>query len=977
MRSFDSLKKISLVAAALALFAALGGCDDNNDGASSRIAPPEQTTKVGEATLLPPTFTEQQCTDLVSSFPGWASVQPMPEYDAQGRPTLFYAVIPITAASQLDDLALIGVDVQPEPIFVKVDPNAPSDPSVTQKSTCGKYEIHWALVPGPMFNAIKTATLQESDTIVDAIVVQPVPDVFADTSITYQGVHPASYKALSDAGYLYMGQNAPPPNDAAVAWSLSGAWHAVTGAVSSTWKKVVRTAAGLTHEIPDLIERGIGWLDCRVQGCVNLRVNLDIRNTDSNFGGSIGKPGQADTSTRMVRAWGSGKGNQMQLPGVTIAAVQQLVGVDGYGINMRFEGTTNSQSSAGMEIRKGKATRLCMVMENDAATLNDYFTRTEICGLEAGANHANVFQSDSTVNVKVQNNYVNLLAQFIDSRAYLHDVVGYTPRKLSALVGSIANTIGKVTHGRAMTPCLDFPNVAIDGLDGALIAAASAVPGVGTALAAVIAAAEVAIEVDMWLPDDGGNLSGRGIPTHEYGHFAMCSLLYDEDWTAMVDIPSLMIQRISEGTYMDFNDQTSYIMEGWADFFLGQVASGGNYFSFLNELASSGVVQYCDGTRSDCMDWNYVEDTDHTDDGFGSGDNGFHNQVRRIATTLFDAFDGQTGGGNLPSQGDFWTAGAKGSGLAIVPSAAHNGDAGDEVIALPGAALRTFIHNWTHRGWLTDPTTWAVDEYQFFGALNQTIRGADSPKRPGTKYSWCDACEMFGQHDGLSCSEVGFGQSGGTCTDPSSGNPKQPTMSWAQKVDVCVKSPTLPGFIGAPPAGSDPTSACSFTGCPTRSILVGQIGDPGASCMACGPRQVATGVHPCTTGMCATASSSATTCVDCGADQIVGGADGNTCVSCPAFQVPSADAKSCLACGAHQVAQNGVCVACPVTEVAMPDNTCQTCPAGQVPMSNNPVAGTNLSTPVADTCIPAAECTCTGSTCRTLNKVGICVNVIG
>ncbi len=974
MRSFNSLKKLSTVAAALALFAAIGGCDDDKDN-NSNIAPKEQTTKVGETPFLPPTFTEQQCQDVVSSFPGWANVQPMPEYDAQGRPTLFYAVIPITAASQLDDLALIGVDVQPEPIFVKIDPNATSQPSITTKSTCGKYEIHWALVPGPMFNAIKTATLQENDTIVDAIVVQPVPDVFADTSITYQGVHPASYQALTDAGYLYMGVNAPPPDTTSVtsAFSISGAWHSVTGAASSSWKKVVRTAAGLTHTIPDLIERGIGWLDCRIQGCVTLRVDLDVRNTDPNFGGNIGQLGGTDDSTPMVRAWGTGKGNQMQLPGVTIAAIQVLGDVGGYGIKMRFEGTTNASSSAGMEVRKGKPTRICMVMENDAATLNDYFTRTEICGLETGgANRPrNVFQADSTMKLELQNKYVNTLAQLTDGRAYLKDVVGYTPHKVSALVGPIANVLGKVTHGRAMTPCLDFPNVVLDGVNGALVYAVSLVPGVGNVLAGVIAAAEVAIEVDMWLPDVDDNLSGRGVPTHEYGHFAMCSLLYDEDRTAMVEIPSLIIQRIKDWKYQDYTDQVAYIMEGWADFFLGQVASGGNYFDFQEELFNAtGSVRYCDGTKNDCMDWNYVEDHDATPDRNKSGDAGFHNQVRRIATTLFDAFDGHAGPGDLPGEGDFWS---EPSGtIPILPAATHAGDAKDEVIALPGPALRSFIHNWTRHSWL--PVAWAVNEGQFLGALNETIRGTESQKRPGQKYTWCDACEMFSQHDGLSCSTTGFGISGGVCWDGAT--PKQPKMTWAQKVDVCVGSPTVPSFIGAPPAGADPSSACTFTGCPMRSILVGLIGDPGAACVACGPRQVSKGVHPCTDAMCAKASSSATTCVDCGADQIVAGADGNTCVSCPAFQVPSPDGKSCISCGAHQVAMGGVCVTCPANQVVSPDNTCQACPAGQMPMSNNPPAGVHPPS-VGDACIPAAECTCDGSVCRKVNSDGVCINVIG
>jgi hypothetical protein len=674
----------------------------------------------------------------------------------------------------------------------------------------------------------------------------------------------------------------------------------------------------------------------------------------------------------MVRAWGRSKGSPMQLPGVRIAAVQQLVGVAGYGINMRFEGTTGATSSAGMEVRKGKPTRICMVMENDTATLNDYFTRTEICGLESGGANGprNVFQSDSTIKLEIQNKYVNLLAQFTDGRAYLQGVAGYTPHKLSALVGPIANVLGKVTHGRAMTPCLGFPNVVLDGVNGALVTAVSLVPGVGNALAAVIAAAEIAIEVDMWLPDDGDNLGGRGIPTHEYGHFAMCSLLYDEDWTAMVTIPSLIIQRIKDGTYQDHDDQVAYIMEGWADFFLGQVASGGNYFGFNDQISvPTGTVEYCDGTGNDCWDWNYVEDLESATDPGGSGDKGFHNQVRRIASTLFDAFDGQAGAGDLPGEGDFWTVGATSS---VVPSAMHAGDAKDEVIALPGPALRTFIHNWTRHSWL--PVAWAVNEGQFFGALNQTIRDAQNPQRVGQKYSWCDACEMFSQHDGLSCSTTGFAMSRGLCT--SMGAPAQKKMTMSEMVSVCGASPSIPGFIGAPPAGSDPSTTCTFTGCPARSILVGTIGDAAAACVSCGPHQVSTGVHPCTEGMCAKASTSATACVECAADQIVGGPDGNTCVSCPAFQVPSTDKKTCVSCGAHQVAMGGVCVTCPANQLAAPDGTCQACPADQMPLSNNPPVG-KLAPPVADTCIPTAQCTCGGNVCRKVSADGICVNVIG
>src|SRR5262245_4177802 len=267
MRSFSKRTRnrtFSLIIGA-ALLAGAGACDpDDNDNGTS--APVDQTISVGDTPFLPPTYTEQQCLDLVSSFPGWSQVAPMPEYDAAGRPTLFYAVIPITAASQLDDLALVGIDVQPQPIFTTTagDAAGGSGPGVVSKSTCGKYEIHWALVPGPVFNAIKTVTLDVGETLVDAIVVQPVPDVFADTSITYEGAHPASYQVLHDAGYLYMGRSATPADTQ----TKQGAFS-LGGLVSSVVKTVVRGVAGLTHEIPDLISRGIGWIDCEFQSCVD------------------------------------------------------------------------------------------------------------------------------------------------------------------------------------------------------------------------------------------------------------------------------------------------------------------------------------------------------------------------------------------------------------------------------------------------------------------------------------------------------------------------------------------------------------------------------------------------------------------------------------------------------------------------------------------------------------------------------------
>ncbi len=102
-------------------------------------------------------------------------------------------------------------------------------------------------------------------------------------------------------------------------------------------------------------------------------------------------------------------------------------------------------------------------------------------------------------------------------------------------------------------------------------------------------------------------------------------------------------------------------MEAWADFFAGQTAGGYNDFSLENGAADpQGVMGYCDGTRDAttggaCWDWNYVEDsTARPNPNAPFEDIGTPLQMRRVATTLFDAFDGHPRGGDDPGQGDFW-----------------------------------------------------------------------------------------------------------------------------------------------------------------------------------------------------------------------------------------------------------------------------------------------------------------------------------
>src|ERR1044072_1009326 len=103
MRSFSIRNRTLALAVVVGLSLPLAACKED----APDPGPP--TISITNTPNLPPVYTPDQCAALVSRFPGWANVAPVPEYDAQGRPTIFYAAIPITNRQQLDDLKTVGI----------------------------------------------------------------------------------------------------------------------------------------------------------------------------------------------------------------------------------------------------------------------------------------------------------------------------------------------------------------------------------------------------------------------------------------------------------------------------------------------------------------------------------------------------------------------------------------------------------------------------------------------------------------------------------------------------------------------------------------------------------------------------------------------------------------------------------------------------------------------------------------------------
>ena len=67
--------------------------------------------------------------------------------------------------------------------------------------------------------------------------------------------------------------------------------------------------------------------------------------------------------------------------------------------------------------------------------------------------------------------------------------------------------------------------------------------------------------------------NARGVVTHEYGHYMMCSLMVNKNPGSL----ALLVNRLGEGAADSRDDWIAVSFESFADLFASQVAGGTNY----------------------------------------------------------------------------------------------------------------------------------------------------------------------------------------------------------------------------------------------------------------------------------------------------------------------------------------------------------------------------------------------------------------
>jgi hypothetical protein len=141
-----------------------------------------------------------------------------------------------------------------------------------------------------------------------------------------------------------------------------------------------------------------------------------------------------------------------------------------------------------------------------------------------------------------------------------------------------------------------------------------------------------------------------------------------------------------------------------------------NYFYPPSSHKAFGI-SYCEATSSNCLETNY------------SDESSFDTQIKRVATTLHDAFDGPRAPlTNTPGNSDIWLYASL---FTFADVNQRAGDGADEEITLPGSGVRELF-------------TYA-DSFGSIMSQDNFLRGlANTMKKHA--YSYCQICELFARH---------------------------------------------------------------------------------------------------------------------------------------------------------------------------------------------------------------------------------------
>lgn len=626
---------------------------------------------------------------------------------------------------------------------------------------------------------------------------------------------------------------------------------------------------------------------------VTLNMNVFIENRDEMFG-----PDEWDTP--FLRMWGpnnaEGRRPQDVPQGASIRVRQWGAGF----LPVMDETRIDASGFASLEAVKGSSVRsggTCIELETDYAMMTSDLVPNEVCNFNVGMGGSN-FYEDFNGEVLVNTPETFALTQLHDSHMYARTVIGYEPHKVDVLIGAQANNITGIVqkvNGSpsrvASTVCLDFPSTGL-----------SVVVGTGVLLSFLttsylpLVSAEI-LAKDIWWPSAGrggrsGAYNSRGVMTHEFGHFLMCSMLYDQGG------PSALrgtLGYLTETRSVDA--QKRMMMETFADTFAMQVVGGSNYVHVDPNQGMTDTLQHWAGTDRAAMGWctgsawmdfNYTGTLDTPQ--FWDP---FLDRLTRYEGLVYDAFDrgdsaahfppADTAFANEPNNGDVWELAQPGTPIQPFLRPATNGTirSRDEGVALKGPAWRAWVQNWLKHGRVPNRSN-------VLRGLADTMASYEANGQTYTT-TWCDRCEVFAPHYPTTPFAARMADTTGDRT-------------WdirAQRWRACIDDGEMHSILGDAPE------------------RFGNL--EGTTCQACAPLHEPDGNGGCR---------------PCPPNQVPRGAGG--CEACPNPTDIALPNNECQSCAFNQIQVGNTCQDCaPGTGADRTSNTCVTCPSDDTVVLEN------------------------------------------
>lgn len=641
----------------------------------------------GDLPLLPPPITSEETAELRESFQ-WTDTAPVAETNPAGRPALFYALVFLRNQAELESMRLMGLYLDAMPIFdeelVRYDGLA----GVLQFEGDGEGSFAYTVLPGEVYNQLRDIALVGEPAFDSIILVDsPVSEaVLSDGSL--------SYEFLAGRGFTYGFSDeelgtAPAERGADVGRA--------TEALGGRLQRVVQRVA---RRVVNTVRRGFAEVREFFAGSRRFSVRIGV-NTNSVFAFGSGR----FLESPLRRAWGANQGREITIPGVQVQVRNNM------NINT---GRLDENGYLEMRVPKGRLYSLSILLKNHAAVVtsggfwetrialfrrNNYDDRTSWIHF-AGA------LSDSRVHV---------LAQMTGAQRFVNTVWGYSPRPAIVSRGPLNRALDGAT---AAAPCLSFFGL---GTQSA---------GHGRGAAVPFSALGRFTDIDILMAGDDAN--SRVTPTHEYGHFIMCNVLYEEKRRDFARAWGEVIQDSASGG----GGEAATIAEGWADFFSNQVAGGLEKFglSFTAGERPSGTEDFiCNAAANHllapCMEDNIGGVAGAFPDGQffpGLPTTSNDGKTARVATILTDMVDGHNGTGDHHHNGAVWVFDRAGdiTGLGWVPHA------GDESVVTSGRGLVDLIGIWSDR-------SNRLLNAHFFNAAALVMDETSTPE---------EVCELFAIH---------------------------------------------------------------------------------------------------------------------------------------------------------------------------------------------------------------------------------------